>query len=87
MSGYLGTPGLRRRHRPGDAMRSFAALPPPLRRWLREAALPWSPASARKLWHRATARGLTTEDALAALTRAELRTLQRQDPERRPIPR
>ncbi|WP_090062484.1 DUF6525 family protein [Celeribacter neptunius] len=41
---------LKRRRRAGDPMREFDCLPRPLRRWLSQAALPWSPRSARRLW-------------------------------------
>lgn len=77
MTRNLGTTSLRRKRRPGDPMRSYDALPEPLRHWLSQAALPWSPASARRLWTRALAKGLGPQDALAALARAEVRTIAR----------
>ncbi|PJI84675.1 hypothetical protein BC777_3736 [Yoonia maricola] len=77
MSRNLGATSLRRKHRAADPMRSYDALPAPLRRWLAEAALPWSPASARRVWNRACARGLDPEAALSALSKAEARTLSR----------
>jgi len=53
-------------------MAEFDRLPAPLRRWLHEAALPWSPASARRVWVRALrAAGGCEETARAAMTRAE----------------
>nr|WP_093322794.1 DUF6525 family protein [Shimia haliotis] len=55
---------LRRRSRPGDTMRSYDALPADLRCWLRGAALPWSPASAKKIWLKAG--GATTPQAALA---------------------
>ena len=58
-------------------MNAFDSLPAPLRRWLSEAALPWSPVSARRIWDRSLARGLTSEQALVALREAEARTLAR----------
>jgi hypothetical protein len=58
-------------------MQTYDALPAPLRRWLSEAALPWSPASAHRLWKKASARGLSTQDALDTLARAEAQTLAR----------
>ncbi|MFN3955620.1 MAG: DUF6525 family protein [Pararhodobacter sp.] len=66
---------LRRRHTP---MRSFDALPVDLRRWLHNAALPWSAASALRLWQRALqeADG-DTSAACARLARAEARLLAR----------
>ncbi|WP_415919611.1 DUF6525 family protein [Tateyamaria sp. SN6-1] len=58
-------------------MRSYDALPAPLRRWLCHAALPWSPASARRIWQSAQAKGLSEEEALQSLSRAEAKTLAR----------
>ena len=77
MTGNLGATSLRRKSRSADPMRRYDALPGPLRRWLAQANLPWSPASAQRVWARARAKGLGPEDALAALTRAEERTLAR----------
>lgn len=64
-----------------DPMRAYDRLPAPLRAWLARASLPWSPASARRIWDRAlaAARG-DTAAALAALARAERRTLARDVP-------
>jgi hypothetical protein len=77
MNRNLGDTSLRRKRRSGDPMHAYDALPTPLRRWLSQAALPWSPASARKIWTRAQAKGLDTEAALAVLSRAETKTLAR----------
>lgn len=44
---------LKRRRRAGNPMQTYDALPPPLRRWLAGACLPWSPASALRLWIKA----------------------------------
>lgn len=60
-------------------MRAFDSLPPPLRRWLSEARMPWSPASCRRIWNRAQARGEDVETLLARLDRAEKRSLSRED--------
>lgn len=35
-----------------NPMARYDRLPPELRRWLAQAALPWSPRSSLKLWHR-----------------------------------
>ncbi|MEQ9694726.1 DUF6525 family protein [Shimia sp. SDUM112013] len=59
-----------------DPMRRFDRLPSPLRAWLREAALPWSPASALRIWNRACRKG-GPERALARLTEVEAATLAR----------
>lgn len=58
-------------------MHAYDALPGPLRHWLAQAALPWSPASARRVWTRARAKGASVEDALRSLARAEMKTLAR----------
>lgn len=77
MSGNLGATRLPRRARPGDPMRAFDALPAPLRRWLAGALLPWSPASCRRIWDKARARGESIEAVLARLDAAEARSLNR----------
>ena len=48
-------------------MRAFDSLPPVLRRWLTQAALPWSPASCRRIWQAARARGESPDAALARI--------------------
>ncbi|MEM7076731.1 MAG: DUF6525 family protein [Pseudomonadota bacterium] len=73
----LGDCNLRRKRRAVDPMAVYDALPAPLRQWLSEAALPWSPSSARRIWTRALARGLSPQQALDSLCRAERRTLAR----------
>jgi hypothetical protein len=77
MSGNLGATTLKRRRRSGDPMRAFDALPMPLRRWLAEAALPWSPASCRRVWEKARRKSLSMQDTLRLLSRAEFNTLAR----------
>ncbi|CUH85147.1 DUF6525 family protein [Thalassovita mediterranea] len=73
----LGQTGLSRRARRGDPMRDFDTLPAPLRAWVREAVLPWSPQSCRRIWTRAIAKGASEAEALARLDRAEAATLAR----------
>lgn len=58
-------------------MRAYDALPPELRRWMAGAALPWSPASCRRIWRKARARGEPIEAVLARLDRAEAACLAR----------
>lgn len=77
MSGNLGQSSLRRKRRSGDPMSAYDGLPAPLRQWLSAAALPWSPASARRLWFKLRSKGLTEEEMLASLSEAEARTLAR----------
>ncbi|ABG31469.1 hypothetical protein CEP88_19045 [Roseobacter denitrificans] len=80
MNRNLGATKLRRRRRPVDPMHSYDNLPKPLRNWLSQAALPWSPTSARRIWNRAEAQGQSVQDALRALSRAEAQTLARDRP-------
>lgn len=64
------TSTLRRRRR-GDPMRTYDAAPAPLRRWLADAALPWSARSALKLYGRALRRaGGDVQAALRVLDAA-----------------
>ncbi|MFC6641827.1 MULTISPECIES: DUF6525 family protein [Sulfitobacter] len=68
--------GLKQRRRQGDPMAAYDRLPPPLRAWLAQVALPWSPQSAHRLWCRDLQR--CEGDAVGAalhLSRAEHRML------------
>lgn len=76
--GNLGHVTIWRRSRCPDPMAAFDALPRPLRAWLAGAALPWSPASCLRLWSRLRARGASEPEALAALSAAEARALERE---------
>ena len=67
---------LRRRRRP-DGMKAYDALPRPLRVWMAQAALPWSPASCRRIWTKACAEGASPDDILDRLNQAERLTLSR----------
>lgn len=77
MNRNLGRTSLRRKRRSVDPMQSYDALPAPLRIWLSQAALPWSPASAQRIWKRALANGQSIQEALNALARSEAQTLAR----------
>ena len=72
----LGDTGLPRRRRARDPMRDFDALPPVLRRWLAQAALPWSPASCRRIWARVRATGGCEAEAIARLDAAQAAMLR-----------
>jgi Family of unknown function (DUF6525) len=67
----------RSRWRVADPMAAHDRLPPPLRRWLAQAALPWSAVSARRIWDGALAANLCPH---AALSRAEVRMLAAEAP-------
>lgn len=73
----LGQTTLRRRRRPVDPMAAFDSLPPPLRHWLHDAALPWSTRSVQRIWSKSMARGLSQDEALALLSQSEARTIAR----------
>ncbi len=79
--GNLGATSLRRKPRDGDPMRAYDRLPPELRCWLSAAALPWSPASARRAYATAMARtGGDPAGALAQLDRLQRRLIARDAP-------
>jgi len=77
MRGNLGQTSLRRKRRSVDPMNAYDGLPAPLRQWMSQAALPWSPTSVRRIWSKSRAKGLSPEQALSLLSQAEARTLER----------
>lgn len=81
----LGATSLRRRRRSADPMAAYDALPPALRGWLAQAALPWSPESCRRIWRGARARGECDLTVLSRLDRAERLTLARDRVARPPV--
>lgn len=70
--GNLAT-GLKTRRRGQPAMQRFDRLPAELRRWLAEAALPWSPRSALRLWQAA----LSESGGCRTAARDRLETVER----------
>ena len=77
MSRNIGQCSLRRKRRSGNPMETFDGLPAPVRQWVTQAALPWSPASVRRIWSKSRAKGLSDDEALQTLAQAEARTLAR----------
>ena len=77
MNRNLGQSSLRRKRRMADPMADYDSLPAPLRQWMSNAALPWSPTSARRIWQKSRAKGLSPEEALQSMTHAEAETLAR----------
>ena len=75
MKSNLGQTALRRKKSVQDPMRAYDSLPRPLRLWLANAVMPWSPKSCEKIWQRAKSRGEATPAILAKLDRAETATL------------
>lgn len=77
MNGNLGQSSLRRKKRSGDPMATYDSLPVPLRQWLSEATLPWSPTSVHRIWQKSQAKGYSPEETLQSLSLAEAQTLAR----------
>ncbi|WP_353471859.1 DUF6525 family protein [Salipiger sp. H15] len=65
------------RRRASDAMSAYDRLPPELRAWLAQAALPWSPRSALRAWRGALTRTGCAEAAAARLSAIEAVQLAR----------
>jgi Family of unknown function (DUF6525) len=59
----------------GCPMAAYDRLPPDLRQWLADAALPWSPRSVLKVWRRALRRTGDHKSALERLKAVEAGTL------------
>lgn len=76
MSGNLSSP--RARWRAGNPMAEHDRLPPDLRRFMIEAALPWSAASILRIWRKELARGQSPAAALDRIRRAAAATLRRE---------
>lgn len=87
MSANLGQTTIKRRKRQGDPMQAYDQLPVALRRWIANAALPWSPNSVRNTWSRARARGLSEQDALKFLSQCETGMLRQDDVAQKFYPR
>ena len=75
MTGNLGSTALKRRRRATNPMMTYDTLPQPLRSWLAEDALPWSPKSCKRIWDKARTNGLSIDDTIVVLTKVERKTL------------
>ena len=71
MAKNLGATTLKSRKRSGNPMQDYDNLPPELRQWLSEAALPWRPKSVRHAYQKAIARTGDPQSALAELNRLQ----------------
>ncbi len=71
MAKNLGATTLKSRKRSGNPMRDYDNLPPELRRWLSEAALPWRPKSVQQAYQKAVARTGNPQSAIAELNRLQ----------------
>ena len=77
MTGNLGSTSLKRRRRKTDPMIAYDLLPQPLRSWLADAVLPWSPKSCKRIWDNAQANGLSVDETIVMLTEVERNNLSR----------
>lgn len=68
------------KRRSAAPMSGYDRLPPELRGWLRDAALPWSATSALRLWRRAMTERGCPHHAHACLCAAEARMLAKDAP-------
>ena len=73
--GNLGSTTLKKRRLAADPMMAYDVLPQPLRSWLAEAALPWSPKSCKRIWDKAQSNGLSVNHTIVLLTEAERKAL------------
>lgn len=80
MPGNLGRTAMRKRRRVEDPMREFDGLPPILRAWLAQAALPWRPRSVLRAYNRALTERGDPKAALAELDRLQSCRLARDTP-------
>jgi len=80
MSRNLGKTRLKRRRRAEDPMREFDRLPPALRQWLANAALPWRPKSVRRAYEKSLSRTGDPALALAELDRLQQARLDQDRP-------
>ena len=77
-SGNIGATVLPGRRRKGDPMRTYDRLPKPLRGWLAQAVLPWSPVSCLGIWQTGLSAGLEPAEIVARLDRLEAAALARE---------
>lgn len=71
------TQSARARWRPGNAMAEHDRLPPPLRRFMIHADLPWDAQSVLRIWKKHRAKGLSPDAALIIISRAATATRAR----------
>ena len=80
MTRNLGKTRLKQRRRSEDPMREFDRLPPELRQWLANAALPWRPRSVRRVFEKSLSRTGDPARALAELDSLQQARLQQDRP-------
>lgn len=73
---------LKRKRRTTNQMAEYDRLPPELRAWLADAALPWSAQSVQRIWKKALRDSDGKKDiALAHLSKAENNALKKEAPQ------
>ena len=75
MTNNLGATTLKKQRRAADPMMTYDLLPEPLRSWLAEAALPWSPKSCKRIWDKARTNGLSVDDTSVVLSEEKKKNL------------
>ena len=74
----LGQTKLKKKRKKGDPMHEFDCLPPLLRRWVRDADMPWSPISVKRVYLRALKNTGDYSIALAELDTMQTKQISRQ---------
>ena len=82
MNRNLGTISLKKKVSNGDRMEEFDRLPPYLRRWLRDADLPWSPSSVKRAYFKALRSTGDFSSAISELDIMQSRRLSKERPYR-----
>ena len=78
MNRNLGKTLLKKKTAKGDRMEEFDRLPPNLRRWLRNADLPWSPTSVKRVYLKALKSTGDYSTALSTLDTMQSRQLTKE---------
>ena len=76
----LGQTKLKKKRTKGDPMHEFDCLPPLLRRWVRDADMPWSPISVKRAYMKALKKTGSSGIALAELDKIQGKRLSKETP-------
>ena len=71
---------LKKKRKKGDPMHEFDCLPPLLRRWVRDADMPWSPISVKRVYMKALKKTGSSGIALAELDKIQGKRLSKETP-------
>jgi len=74
----LGHTKLKKKRTKGDPMHEFDRLPPLLRRWVRDAVMPWSPTSVRRVYLKALKNNGNCNSALEELNKIQGKRLSKE---------